>query len=131
MANENAKPLHVQVAEKLIEQLKKGTAPWQKPWGTSNLPSFELPYNAVSGNRYKGINTMSLLVADFQDPRWMTFNQAASQDWRVKKGEKGSLIQFVKLNDLLTKRDEQGKPVLDGNGKTIKGTGQTFETDYY
>lgn len=120
MANEKAKPLHVQVAEKLIEQLKEGTAPWQKPWGTSNLPSFELPYNAVTGNRYKGINTMSLLVASYQDPRWMTFNQAASQDWRVKKGEKGSLIQFVKLTDLLTKRDEQGKPVLDGNGKPLK-----------
>lgn len=120
MANEKAKPLHVQVAEKLIEQLKAGTAPWQKPWGSSNLPTFELPYNAVTGNRYKGINTMSLLIADYQDPRWMTFNQAASQDWKVKKGEKGSLIQFVKLTDFLTKRDEQGKPVLDGDGKPQK-----------
>ncbi|TCC95119.1 DUF1738 domain-containing protein [Pedobacter hiemivivus] len=120
MAIEKTKPLHVQVAEKLIEQLKEGTAPWQKPWNSSNLPSFELPYNAVTGNRYKGINTMSLLMAKYEDPRWMTFNQAASQDWKVKKGEKGSLIQFVKLTDLLTKRDEQGKPMLDGQGKPLK-----------
>ncbi|WGQ08994.1 zincin-like metallopeptidase domain-containing protein [Pedobacter gandavensis] len=120
MANEKAKPLYVQVAEKLIEQLKEGTAPWQKPWDSSNLPAFELPYNAVTGNRYKGINTMSLLIAAYQDPRWMTFNQAASQDWRVKKGEKGSLIQFVKLTDLSTKRDEQGKQVLDELGKPLK-----------
>lgn len=120
MANEKAKPLYVQVAEKLIEKLKEGTAPWQKPWDSSNLPAFELPYNAVTGNRYKGINTMSLLIAEYQDPRWMTFNQAASQDWRVKKGEKGSLIQFVKLTDLSTKRDEQGKQVLDELGKPLK-----------
>ena len=26
------KAFHEQVAEKLIEQLKQGTAPWQKPW---------------------------------------------------------------------------------------------------
>ena len=58
MAGEKAKALHIQVAEKLIEQLKAGTAPWQKPWSSENLPAFELPYNVQTGNRYKGINTL-------------------------------------------------------------------------
>ena len=120
--NDKIKALHIQVAGKLIEQLKAGTAPWQKPWTSDNLPAFELPYNAVTGNRYKGINTFSLLMGGYEDPRWMTFNQAAANDWKVKKDEKASLIQFVKATDLVAKRDEQGKPVLNEDGKPVKIT---------
>ncbi|WP_316777883.1 ArdC family protein [Pedobacter antarcticus] len=120
MTNDKVKALHVQVAEKLIEQLKAGTAPWQKPWNRGNLPAFELPYNAITGNRYKGINTFSLLLNGYEDPRWLTFNQASANDWKVKKGEKASLIQFVKTTDLVAKRDESGKPVLNDEGKPVK-----------
>mgnify|MGYP003945164749 CR=1 FL=1 len=121
MANDK-KALHVQVAEKLIEQLKAGTAPWQKPWNANGVPAFELPFNAVTGNRYKGINTFSLLLGGFDDPRWLTFKQAAANDWQVRKGEKGTPIQFVKVTDRITKTDENGKPVLDENKKPIKIT---------
>lgn len=120
MSSDKVKALHVQVAEKLIEQLKAGTAPWQKPWSIGNVPAFELPYNAITGNRYKGINTFSLLLNGYEDPRWMTFNQASANDWKVKKGEKASLIQFVKTTDLIAKRDESGKPVLNAEGKPVK-----------
>ncbi len=120
MSSDKAKALHVQVAEKLIEQLQVGTAPWQKPWTSDNVPAFELPYNAITGNRYKGINTFSLILAGYEDPRWMTFNQASANDWNVKKGEKASLIQFVKTTDLVVKRDESGKPVLNGEGQPVK-----------
>lgn len=120
MANDKIKAMHMQVAEKLIEQLKAGTAPWQKPWNSNNLPAFELPYNAVTGNRYKGINTFSLLLSGYEDPRWVTFNQASVNKWNVKKGEKGSLIQFAKTTDLVTKRDESGKLMLNENGEPLK-----------
>lgn len=120
MAVEKAKALHVQVAEKLIEQLKAGTAPWQKPWSSDSLPAFELPYNVQTGNRYKGINTLMLLLAEREDPRWMTFKQAAASDWQVKKGEKGTMIQFVKTADQQTKRDEKGWPVLNEHGQPLK-----------
>lgn len=111
------KPLHVQVAEGLIEQLKAGTAPWQKPWNRNGVPAFQLPYNAISGNRYKGINTFSLLLKGYADPRWVTYNQAASQDWQVRKGEKSSPVQFVKLYEMRSKRDSKGNLVLDEKGK--------------
>jgi antirestriction protein ArdC len=115
-----AKALHVQVAEKLIAQLKAGTAPWQKPWSSNGIPTFELPYNAVTGNRYKGINTFSLLTAAFEDPRWMTYKQAAAAGWQVMQGEQGTPIQFVKFQDLITKRDETGSPVLDEHRQPVK-----------
>ncbi len=120
MAKKNRAPLHVQVAEKLIEQLKAGTAPWQKPWSADGLPEFELPYNTVSGKRYRGINVFSLLNAGYEDPRWVTFKQATDNGWQVRRGEKASLVQFVKTNGLVPKKDEQGKPVLDENGKPAK-----------
>lgn len=115
-----ARPLHVQVADKLIEALKKGTAPWQKPWNANGVPAFELPYNAVTGNRYKGINTFSLLLSDYEDPRWLTYKQAASEGWQVRKKESGTMIQYVKLKDLVTKRDERGQPILDAQNKPVK-----------
>jgi antirestriction protein ArdC len=117
---EAPKALHVQVAEKLIEQLKAGTAPWQKPWTSAGIPAFQLPYNVISGNRYKGINTFSLLLSGYDDPRWMTYNQAASKDWQVRKGEHGTTIQYVRFYDERTKRDARGKPVLGADGKPEK-----------
>lgn len=119
MSSKNAKSLHETVAANIIKKLEAGTAPWQKPWSTGG-PAFELPYNAVTGNRYKGINSLSLLISDREDPRWMTFNQALVKGWKVRKGEKASLIQFVKTNDLVSKRDQQGKPILDEQGKPVK-----------
>lgn len=120
MAKKNKAPLHIQVAEKLIEQLKAGTAPWQKPWSVDSLPEFELPYNTISGKRYRGINVFSLLNAGYEDPRWVTFKQAADNGWQVRRGEKASLVQFIKTNGLVPKKDEQGKPVLDEKGKPVK-----------
>ena len=44
------------VTSRLIEQIRNGTAPWQKPWrpGTSFLP-----FNPTNGTRYKG-STLSI-----------------------------------------------------------------------
>jgi antirestriction protein ArdC len=116
------KALHVEVAEKLIEALKAGTAPWQKPWNSKGLPAFQLPYNAVTGNRYQGINTLSLIMSGRNDPRWMTFKQADDSGWQVRKGSKSTSIQYIKLYVQRTKRDEQGKVVKDDKGNPIKIT---------
>lgn len=117
--NNKVKSLHEQVAAALIEKLEKGTAPWQKPWNSEST-DFNLPYNAITGNRYKGINIFSLLNSGREDPRWLTFKQADSKGWQINKGEKGTLVQFVKTHDLIPKLDENGKKVLDENGKSIK-----------
>ncbi len=116
------KALHVEVAEKLIEALKAGTAPWQKPWNSKGLPAFQLPYNAVTGNRYQGINTLSLIMSGRNDPRWMTFKQADDNGWQVSKGSKSTAIQYIKLYEQRTKRDEQGKVVKDEKGNPVKVT---------
>lgn len=119
MNNNSSKALHEIVANNIIKKLEQGTAPWQLPWN-SNGPSFMLPYNALTGNRYKGINILSLLSAQREDPRWLTFKQADSKGYSVKKGEKATLIQYVKTHDYFTSRDQQGKIITQEDGKPLK-----------
>lgn len=116
MAKKPFIPLHEQVANQLIKKLEEGTAPWQLPWDNSGTPA-QLPYNAVTGNRYKGINCLSLMLAGREDPRWLTFRQALSKGWNVRRGEKARLIQFVKTSEFVPKIDGQGNKRYDSKGK--------------
>lgn len=113
------KPFHETVAEKLIEQLQEGTAPWQKPWRAGDAGSF-LPMNPITGKRYKGINAIQLMSQGFDDQRWMTYKQAAAVDAQVRKGEKGTPIQYWKFREEQTKTDAAGKPVVDAAGEPVK-----------
>jgi antirestriction protein ArdC/phage/plasmid primase-like uncharacterized protein len=115
------KPFAEIVAEKLIEQLKAGTAPWQRPWEAGAMDSF-MPINPTTGKRYKGINSIFLQSQGYSDPRWMTYKQAEAIGAQVRKGEKSSPIQHWKFTEEHTKRDENGKPVLDGEGNPVKIT---------
>ncbi|ERM83036.1 hypothetical protein P872_06065 [Rhodonellum psychrophilum GCM71 = DSM 17998] len=114
------KKMHEIVAEKIIDQLKEGTAPWQLPWEKSTSASTK-PYNAVTNQAYKGLNSLYLqMFTPFEDPRWATFKQAQSQGWQVEKGAKGMFINFVKTHEYYPKRDEKGRPVLDEKGMPVK-----------
>nr|BCU00973.1 hypothetical protein [uncultured bacterium] len=118
---DSKKPFHEVVAEKLIEQLKAGTAPWQKPWEPGAPNSF-LPMNPTTGKRYKGINAIHLMAQGRTDSRWMTYKQAAAAGAQVRKGEKGTPVQYWKFSEEQDKVDDNGRPVLDGQGKTVKET---------
>ena len=113
------KPFHEVVAEKLIEQLKQGTAPWQMPWKAGDGGGM-MPFNPTTGKRYKGINAIHLLSQGRDDQRWLTFNQAKAAGTQVRKGEKSTSIQYWKFEEEQTKRDENNKPVLDGKGDPVK-----------
>jgi putative DNA primase/helicase len=105
------------LANKLIEQLKAGTAPWQQPWEAGQMAS---PYNPTTGNRYRGVNILALMATDFADPRWMTYKQAQAQAWQVRAGEKGTQIQHWVWEEARPRLGKDGKPELDNDGKPIK-----------
>ena len=51
---------HQQFADQIVEQIRQGNAPWQKPW----KPGEEyLPKNLSSGKEYRGGNSIYLSVA--------------------------------------------------------------------
>jgi putative DNA primase/helicase len=115
----NKVSFYQQVAQNLIEQLKQGTAPWQRAWDAA-APGTYLPMNPLSGQRYRGINSVQLLMQNRNDPRWLTYQQAAGQGGQVRKGEKGTVIQYWKFTEEKNQLDKQGKPVVDVDGNPIK-----------
>ncbi|WP_131780597.1 zincin-like metallopeptidase domain-containing protein [Legionella bozemanae] len=112
-------PYHQVVANQIIESLKAGTAPWLKPW-EPGIGNGQIPYNPITGKRYRGINALYLMLNQSDDNRWLTYKQALSIDAQVRKGEKGTTIQYWKFHEEQTKRDDAGNPVLDGHGKPLK-----------
>jgi putative DNA primase/helicase len=115
MATEYAK----NVAEKLIAQLKQGTAPWQKPWQPGEQ---FLPYNPTTGKDYRGGNVIWLMSQGRSDPRWMTYRQATAEGVQVRKGEHGAQIQYWITRGTEPVTDAEGKPVRGEDGKPLTRT---------
>ena len=112
------------ISKEIIEALENGTAPWIKPWTGSAIQD-NAPFNPITGKQYEGINFVNLSLQSMtmnDDPRWMTFKQAQSIDAQVKKGEKGTAIQYWKFTKQIDKLDEDGNKILDENNKPIKVT---------
>ena len=107
------------LTDKLIESLEAGTAPWQKPWDAATAS--HRPYNPTTSKPYRGTNALWLELLGGADPRWATYKQAEAEAWQVRKGEKGTLIEYVKFHDTKQLTDSNGKPVRneDGTIKTI------------
>jgi len=116
MQQQKQRPYYEQIADKLIDQLKKGTAPFQRPWEPGEL---SMPHNPVSGARYRGANALWLQMQGRSDPRWMTYKQAQSIGAQVRKGEKSTFIQYWKFHDERAVKGSDGKPLKDADGKTI------------
>jgi antirestriction protein ArdC len=58
----------------------------------------------------------------YDDPRWLTYRQAESIGAQVRRGEKGTPIQYWKFEDRVPARDPEGKPVLDEKGEAALRT---------
>jgi antirestriction protein ArdC len=85
-----------EVTDNIVALLEKGVAPWQKPWDAQAHSA--MPLNPITDKPYRGGNAIHLLTVglqkNYEDPRWMTYKQAAEQGWQVRKGEKGTQIEF-------------------------------------
>jgi antirestriction protein ArdC len=87
--------LYARITEKIIAQLEKGVAPWQRPWATiGNV----MPTNVVSRKTYRGINTMLLWDAadehGYDSSLWGTYRQWDMLGGHVNRGERGTKIIF-------------------------------------
>lgn len=111
------------VANLFVKSIESGTAPWTKAWSTEDM-LWMAPRNPETGTVYKGTNAALLLINGeqngYQDPRWMTFNQAKSAGGTVKSGEHGVPLRTFIFEREVPKLDENGNPVLDKDGKPVK-----------
>ena len=80
-------------ADRIIEALKAGAAPWQKPWKPSECSG---PVNFTTQRKYRGNNWILLMVTAatraYADNRWAGFGQIRAAGGMVRKGEKGTPI---------------------------------------
>jgi antirestriction protein ArdC len=80
------------VNDRILEALSRGIIPWKRPW-TGRLPT-----NYDSGKEYRGINILTLGIAEmvhgYSSPYWLTFLQAKKHGGHIGKGEKATYIVF-------------------------------------
>lgn len=111
---------HETFARQIIEQIKEGTAPFQKPWKPGER---SLPENLLTGRRYTGGNSLSLAVAGigkgYTDNRWATYRQIEEAGGHVRRGEKGTQILFWSTKKTVPAKDDQGNPKLTDSGERI------------
>ena len=89
------KDVYTIVTEKMIAQLEAGTVPWRKPWRSEHG---EVPMNLRSMKAYRGINVWMLGTLGYARPYFVSFKQAKDMGGSVRKGEKGHIAIFWKLN---------------------------------
>ncbi|MGX7949517.1 zincin-like metallopeptidase domain-containing protein [Oleidesulfovibrio alaskensis] len=111
-------PFHEEFANKIIERLQEGTAPWQIPWTPGKTPL--VPHNPASGTVYRGMNRVHLALSGYDDPRWMTLKQANDNGYSILPGSKATPVVYYQFTDEKNKLDNDGKPVLDADGKPEK-----------
>lgn len=80
------------LTETIISNLEKNGLDWVKGWSSKFAP-----HNATTEKAYRGGNKLKLMItADqrgYDDPRWVTFNQAKEKGWQVKKGSKSVALE--------------------------------------
>lgn len=88
------------ITERIIEQLEKGTVPWQKPWTSAGIPK-----NLISGKAYRGVNIIMLASLGFEQNSFLTFKQIQEIGAKVKKDEKGFPVVYWNITE-----QEQAEP---------------------
>jgi antirestriction protein ArdC len=105
-----------EVTDNIVRMLESGVAPWQKPWELG-AASLGIPMNPTSGRAYRGGNAIHLMASairkGYEDPRWMTYKQAADEGWQVRRSEKGTQIEFWEVKPA-SGRDEPTRPNNSG-----------------
>ena len=111
---------HRKFADRVIEQIRQGTAPWQKPWAPGERV---LPSNVDTGRSYRGGNSLHLAAVQqklgYDDVRWGTYRQVQARGGQVRKGERGTRILSFRDKKRLPVTDDRGKPVRDDEGKRV------------
>ena len=119
-SKEKNKKIRDRVVSEILELLKDGVNPWNRPWTAGQSLG---DHNAYSGHSYQGINISILAYAKekngWQSDQWLTFNNVRKNKGSVIKGSKATRVVFVKTIEF-NKKDDDGRVVTDDNGKPVK-----------
>lgn len=89
------------ITSRIIERLEQGEIVWKKSWNSKT----QAPRNLVSKKLYNGVNIFLLASMRYQNPNWLTYNQAKALGGTVRKGEKSCPVIFWSFTE---KEDADG-----------------------
>jgi antirestriction protein ArdC len=106
------------IRTQILELMTEGRSPWQKNWTPAR--GITKPLNGNTGRSYTGwANIVSLFfsaeVNAYSSPRWLTFKQAKELGLCVRKGERGTHVEFWK--SYTTKKDQKEAAEQAGDEK--------------
>ena len=111
---------HRQFADTIIEQIRLGTAPWQKPWQPGERV---MPRNLDTDRSYRGGNSLHLAAMQqehgYGEVHWGTYRQIQKQGGQVRKGERGTRILSFQDKKRIAVTDERGRPKRNAEGKKL------------
>lgn len=112
--------IYSRVTDQIIKAIEAGADQWRMPWHASEVP-LAMPVNAVTGNRYRGINVVSLWAQSqdkgYLESTWATYQQWNSLGKQVAKGEKATLGMVWKpLDNALAETEE----TVDADGEETR-----------
>jgi len=108
-ANEKLKQNQNKLVDELIELMRKGRNPWQRPWNPTNSTH----QNLDTGNAYHGQNVplldIYMAARGYSMPLWIGANQARKYKLHPAKGSKGCYIKrpFLRAYEKETKENEE------------------------
>ncbi|MDE0166732.1 MAG: ankyrin repeat domain-containing protein [Bryobacterales bacterium] len=109
--SKSARQFTEQVAERVAKQVEQGKAPWQKGWDKPKGADLQ-PFNPATLKRFKGLNSVQLRsVAEekgYNDPRWMSFQAANQIGAKIRKGERGTRVEYLRFPPKSADKDAPG-----------------------
>ena len=126
MKKEETRDHYAELTQRIVDRMEESKASgWVKPW----VSCTEMPFNPVTGTKYRGVNAVTLMTSGFDDPRWFTFKGAmefgakAETPMCVKKGSKGFPV-FKAMQVVVS--DKADKPESDEPGQTRSFTRMVY-----
>lgn len=89
------------VTDRIIAELEKGIIPWERPWTGVR----EGAYSRATGRPYSLLNQMLL----GRPGEYLTYKQAQQAGGQVRKGEKGFIVVFWKMDSKADKDSDTGE----------------------
>ena len=100
-----------EVADRVAGQIEKGEASLQKGYDKPKGADHQ-PFNPATGKRFKGLNAIQLKsVAQekgYNDPRWMSFQTANRVGAKIRKGERGTRVEYLRFPPKSADKDAPG-----------------------
>ncbi len=127
-----SKVIYQMVTDRIVEALKKGQVPWQKPWQRlAGIPV--LPCNVASKREYNGINAMLLYMEaaenHYELPVWLTLKQANSLGGGVKAGSRSMPVIFWKQWTPPSSGESAGKSRVEDADAMVRGESGAGEVE--